>query len=447
MATYLFTWNPLKSPQRRLAAELDSIRGWSVGGNRRIVPGDRFFLLRQRLKPTGVVASGQVTSMPWRAEHWDDERRKRAESEWYVDVDFDQPPSEIPLIPWGELRSASLGAFRWGVRRSGVRLPEDIAEALHARWSAVTRRAADEREDRGGPIAHHAALPADTPGWYSAEEYAAALGAIEPRVSALQRRMLAAHATAPDLMLTVTQLAAAAGFEQPQVVYSQYGRLGHLLAQAFSHQPQEVVWTRMLASDGKKAGELAWRMEPALARALLQMGWARGNTISTGQGAVGTVRGDSRYSTDLFAEIDAAEQELATEPETSRRALILSRIGQGIFRSTLFEYWSACALTGLTEPAALRASHIKPWRESSNSERLDCYNGLLLAAHLDALFDAALISFEDDGTILISRELTPHTRKLLGISPQLRLRAVDMRHLPFLAHHRARFLGHLSSQR
>ncbi len=257
--------------------------------------------------------------------------------------------------------------------------------------------------------------------------------------------MLAAHAAASDLMLTVTQLAAAAGFEQPQVVYSQYGRLGHLMAQALSHRPQENVWTRMLASDDKKADELVWRMEPALARALLQMGWARRNTISVGQGAVGTEKGDSQYSMDLFAEIDAAEQELATEPETSRSALILSRIGQGIFRSRLFAYWSSCALTGLSEPAVLRASHIKPWRESSNSERLDCYNGLLLAAHLDALFDPALISFEDDGSILISRELTPQTRKLLGISPRLQLRTVEMRHLPFLAHHRARFLSRQSS--
>lgn len=54
-----------------------------------------------------------------------------------------------------------------------------------------------------------------------------------------------------------------------------------------------------------------------------------------------------------------------------------------------------CALTGLAAPEMLVGSHIKPWRESSNEERLDPMNGLLLAAHADKLFDRYLMSFEE----------------------------------------------------
>jgi hypothetical protein len=82
---------------------------------------------------------------------------------------------------------------------------------------------------------------------------------------------------------------------------------------------------------------------------------------------------------------------------TEREVLVNARIGQGRFRSDLVTAWGKgekCALTEIAIPEMLIASHIKPWRESSNSERLDPMNGLLLAAHVDKLFDRFLLSFE-----------------------------------------------------
>jgi predicted restriction endonuclease len=67
----------------------------------------------------------------------------------------------------------------------------------------------------------------------------------------------------------------------------------------------------------------------------------------------------------------------------------------------------------------LRASHIKPWRASSDKERLDVDNGILLTATLDSLFDVGLISFSDDGSILISNNLESPERKKLGISEKM----------------------------
>jgi hypothetical protein len=92
-----------------------------------------------------------------------------------------------------------------------------------------------------------------------------------------------------------------------------------------------------------------------------------------------------------------------TVDATTRLALVDARIGQGGFRADLERRWDgACAVHGCSILAILRASHIKPWRSSSNAERLDPANGLLLTAHLDAMFDAGLISFGDDGRMLVS---------------------------------------------
>jgi putative restriction endonuclease len=61
-----------------------------------------------------------------------------------------------------------------------------------------------------------------------------------------------------------------------------------------------------------------------------------------------------------------------------------------------------CRITGVSNPEHLRASHCKPWRDSSNEERLDGENGLLLTPSIDHLFDRGFIGFEGSGRLLIS---------------------------------------------
>jgi putative restriction endonuclease len=115
-------------------------------------------------------------------------------------------------------------------------------------------------------------------------------------------------------------------------------------------------------------------------------------------------------------------------------------VGQNIFRNALMEYWGgACAVLGVREPRLLRASHIKPWSEcDTDAERLDVYNGLLLSAHLDAAFDAFLISFDDDGSIILSGALSAPDRAALGIHHSLQLTKVVPAHRSKLAWHRSR---------
>ena len=85
-------------------------------------------------------------------------------------------------------------------------------------------------------------------------------------------------------------------------------------------------------------------------------------------------------------------------------------------RQSLIAYWQGlCAVTGLDVLPLLRASHIKPWaRCESDAERLEVFNGLLLAPHLDALFDGGWISFDDNSGVLVSPELSGDRQARLG---------------------------------
>jgi HNH endonuclease len=144
----------------------------------------------------------------------------------------------------------------------------------------------------------------------------------------------------------------------------------------------------------------------------------------------------SKTSRNALADIKAAEIEFRKVDATTRDALVQARIGQGPFRQRLNRYWNGCAVYGCSIRSALRASHIKPWRDSSNEERLNLYNGLLLLGTADLIFDAGLITFADSGKIIISGILSREEQQLLSLHQRLRLRQVDPRHHPYLKWHR-----------
>jgi len=125
--------------------------------------------------------------------------------------------------------------------------------------------------------------------------------------------------------------------------------------------------------------------------------------------------------------------------ETTRRALVDARMGQGRFRQDVLRLWGgACAVTGVNIPEVLRASHIKPWRDASNKERLDPANGLPLVATLDALFDAGLIAFDSKRKLLVSPKLPADDAAGLGVRG-LRLRRMpDKKTARYLEFHRRR---------
>lgn len=124
-------------------------------------------------------------------------------------------------------------------------------------------------------------------------------------------------------------------------------------------------------------------------------------------------------------------------PPTEREAVVKARVGQGRFREGLFMLWNGCAVTGVRHPELLRASHIKPWRWSSNAERLDPHNGLLLLPHYDLLFDRGYITFDGHGSLVRSPAIMKIPSEQLGIDSRARLRQqMDANHVQFLEYHR-----------
>lgn len=105
--------------------------------------------------------------------------------------------------------------------------------------------------------------------------------------------------------------------------------------------------------------------------------------------------------------------------ETEKRAIVMARRGQGLFRSRVAQIERRCRLTGVSNPEYLRASHTKPWRDATNQERLDGENGFLLTPDADLLFDRGFISFKNSGDVLVSPVADLGAMNQMGISSSM----------------------------
>jgi len=144
------------------------------------------------------------------------------------------------------------------------------------------------------------------------------------------------------------------------------------------------------------------------------------------------------------APLQEFERRVANLPRiTEAERLIVQRIGQDVFRDRLIDYWQGrCPLTGISDRALLRASHIIPWADcQTDAERLDVHNGLLLSALWDAAFDRALVTFDDEGKPELSPSLSEQARDELRWNSPITL---TDEHRWRLARHRerARQLAH-----
>jgi hypothetical protein len=137
---------------------------------------------------------------------------------------------------------------------------------------------------------------------------------------------------------------------------------------------------------------------------------------------------------------------LITEPEvpyqirmpnsTERSGLVTSRVGQGAYRKSILHRWEyKCAASGFGDTRVLIASHIVPWKDSTDDQRLDVDNGILLSPDYDALFDRQLISFETSGKIILSSDINLESLKSIGISGKERIRGLSEGNRTYLAQH------------
>jgi len=141
------------------------------------------------------------------------------------------------------------------------------------------------------------------------------------------------------------------------------------------------------------------------------------------------------------------ETTMTPEDETNRaqpgeevERVISQRVGQDIFAAGVTAFWGGrCALTGVSCTNLLEACHIVPWGGLDNERlsRTNPDNGLLLCAHLHKLFDAYQISFDDEGELLLRRDLDAFVRQIVLATGARRLRIAPndgQRH--FLSRHR-----------
>lgn len=187
---------------------------------------------------------------------------------------------------------------------------------------------------------------------------------------------------------------------------------------------------RSFPQTGKESGEFTLATEAALA-ALLRRAASLSRALPN--------QAANDYQRAVAAELaELPVGIVGTEVER----LVRQRVGQNKFRDAMLDYWGgACAVIGVTIPEVLRASHAKPWAEcASDAERLDVFNGFLLSANLDALFDRFLISFDESGRLIIAPALAEVNLRPLGIAPEMKLRWVNSLHQPYLAIHRTRLI-------
>lgn len=144
-------------------------------------------------------------------------------------------------------------------------------------------------------------------------------------------------------------------------------------------------------------------------------------------------------STEVLTDIQQIESDQKLKP-TTREQLVKARLGQGVFRNRVLKLHPVCKVTGMADPRLLRASHIKPWRDCTNVERLDGANGIMLSPHIDALFDQGLISFENDGRMLVRADLPSDVLSQWSIPANLRVSPFHSSQWGYLAWHRQRWV-------
>lgn len=250
-------------------------------------------------------------------------------------------------------------------------------------------------------------------GWVS--RYKQALLAIENKIHPNVKAILIGHALAPERKLSVAEMGRLVGYKSNKAASLHYGKFARLLSE---HMPEKElfgsgdqlshigIWDK--TPNGESHG--SWVMYEELASALQELGWIQRST-----------------SENFLEEV--------VNPVTVRQLEVDVRIGQDGFRTDLINYWGGCSVTGCDLNEALVASHIVAWAQSTDQERLDVYNGLLLVPNLDRLFDRYLISFQNDGCICLSPKLSKQTLDIMAITPNMKLRKLTPKHLHYLTRH------------
>ena len=146
------------------------------------------------------------------------------------------------------------------------------------------------------------------------------------------------------------------------------------------------------------------------------------------------IKNGIKTTTTLIEDIEKGLSDSGLEGK-EKETIIKARVNQSKFRQQLLDRYKKCCLCSVSNPDLLIASHIKPWCESESNEKLDIENGFLLCPNHDKLFDSALISFDNDGKILISDKLSEEDRNAFGVNKNMVIELTED-NKKYLAYHR-----------
>jgi hypothetical protein len=234
------------------------------------------------------------------------------------------------------------------------------------------------------------------------------------------REVLEEHAGAPDHRGRIADLAHNIDPSREEEIRSIYEAFSLAIADELGISGTTGLETLAFGNDAGR--DSVWVLRPQVLAALKETGTIESDETAPASGAL------------------ADDPQFLSATPTVRRALVNARVGQGGYRKRMLALWgNRCAVTGCKVEKALIASHAKAWSVSTNEERLDEFNGLLLSASLDRLFDSGLIAFANDGRLLCSSILDDADLSALGLGPDSSLRKVHPRHCAYLAAHREQF--------
>lgn len=190
------------------------------------------------------------------------------------------------------------------------------------------------------------------------------------------------------------------------------GRYAPLQSNGHGNQSVYLTFVPQLLADVLVSliGDQAWNVTKHFDRVALRDSSA--TNIST------AAAGLAEWEEHLIEELNNDRSLSSTE----RQSLVLARRGQGLFKKNVMTIESCCRVSKVDQVEHLRASHIKPWRDCKNrAERLAPTNGLLLTPSIDHLFDRGFISFEDDGTLLVSPAAHDQSLQRMGVETDKRI--------------------------
>lgn len=194
-----------------------------------------------------------------------------------------------------------------------------------------------------------------------------------------------------------------------------------------------------LTNDGKGKELYLTEISEALFTTICQLGKTSPSSLATT--AKTSARGQPSTTVLASESLDDEHEEVLLQRtdfsgELEKEMIVRARRGQGLFKRNVRAVEKSCRVTGIRQIRHLRASHIKPWRVCNDKEKIDGFNGLLLAPHIDHLFDAGWISFSDDGTLLRSPLLSQKVLEAWSIPNNVHVGNFTSEQCAYLEYHR-----------